>query len=150
MSKKSVFRKWYFWVLVILLVVALGAAVIEVVQPGTLETSIGSLISKPIENEILTAENFESLTSQYAEEHKEETYYLSYSMLNAAFTDGLSQAITDAFENKTSDSSMAYKSLFGKTIRELIEEGKKLMKDNNITLEQYKEQLNSLNNLGEE
>lgn len=96
MSKKSVFRKWYFWVLVILLVVALGAAVIEVVQPGTLETSIGSLISKPIENEILTAENFESLTSQYAEEHKEETYYLSYSMLNAAFTDGLSQAITDA------------------------------------------------------
>lgn len=45
---------------------------------------------------------------------------------------------------------MAYKSLFGKTIRELIEEGKKLMKDNNITLEQYKEQLNSLNNLGEE
>ena len=56
--------------------------------------------------------------------------------------DGLSAALTD------SDNEEAmYKSIYGKKVGDMIEEGKQLMKEDNTTVEQFKENLKEAGNL---
>ena len=45
-----------------------------------------------------------------------------------------------------SDKSAMYVNIYGKTVKQLIDEGKKLMKDNKVTLEEYKQGLKQLGN----
>ena len=46
----------------------------------------------------------------------------------------------------TQDENLLYKNIYNKTVQELIDDGKKIMADNNVTIEQYKEQLQKMNN----
>ena len=39
---------------------------------------------------------------------------------------------------------MLYKDIAGKTVQQLMDEGKQLMEENNITIEEYKEKLTEL------
>lgn len=44
------------------------------------------------------------------------------------------------------DESAMYASIYGKTVQQLIDEGKQLMEENNITLDQYKQNLEEAGN----
>lgn len=118
----------------------------------TSSDSIGDIIPDeitsaitPVEDQVLTAENYETLTSKFSEKYKDkdEFYYFSYAILRNALADGIKSALSNQ-DNSIEDAVM-YKNIYGKTINELIEEGKELMKNNNISVEEYKQSLNNLN-----
>ena len=44
------------------------------------------------------------------------------------------------------DNWFVIQKIYGKTVKQLIDEGKQLMQDNNITVDQYKKQLKNGNN----
>lgn len=89
----------------------------------------------PIEDQILTAENYTNLTTEFSEKNKDtdDFCYFLYAALYNSFTGAISS--TDS-----TDSTM--NNIYGKTINELISEGKDLMKQNNISVEEYRQNLN--------
>lgn len=98
-----------------------------------------------VRNEIITAENYDELSEKVAKELGEvdDIYYYSYAGMYYIAKDGLSNIL----ENLNSeDDSYMYVNIYGKTVQQLIDEGKELMKENDITIEEYKEQLTELNN----
>lgn len=98
----------------------------------------GEIFSKSVKSETITAENYEEISDKIAEELKddEELYYMSYSVMYYIARDGLSAAFSN-----TNDESAMYVNIYGKTVQQLIDEGKQLMKDNNMTIEKFKEQM---------
>lgn len=102
--------------------------------------------SKNIKNETITAENYEEIMDRIGKELKDENdkYYLSYSVMYYVMKDGIASVFS---ENENTSTSSMYTNIYGKTIKQLIDEGKQLMKENNITLDEYKSQLqNTINN----
>lgn len=97
------------------------------------EITFENLFFISIENTKLTADNYDSIMEEYNEKHSGEDsfYYLSYDILVSTFTNGV-------------DKSQFY----GKTINDLIVEGKKKMTESNVTIEQYRESVEALNNIG--
>lgn len=100
---------------------------------------------KNIKDEVITAENYEELSKRIENEmgNDEELYYFSYSMMYYMMKDGMSSALTGGNSN---DDSAMFVNIYGKTIKQLITEGKQLMKDNGVTIEQFKQNLQNLNN----
>ena len=96
--------------------------------------------SKNIKNETITAENYEEIMDRIGKELKDENdkYYLSYSVMYYVMKDGIASVFS---ENENTSTSSMYTNIYGKTIKQLIDEGKQLMKENNITLDEYKSQL---------
>ena len=101
--------------------------------------------SKSIRNEIVTAENYEELMNKAEQEFSaddEEIYYLSYSIMYYIMTDGMQAAMAGS-----EDESEMYVNIYGKTVQQLIDEGKRLMEENDISLDEYKSKINDLNEL---
>ena len=88
-------------------------------------------------NIVLNADNYEKLSTEYSENHRDddELYYYTYAVLY--------YTMSSAFTNPDDENAM-YKDIYGKTINQLIEEGKTLMANNNITVEQYKKSLTEI------
>lgn len=101
-----------------------------------------TIFSKTIKDEVITADNYDEIMDKIEQELKkdEELYYLSYSLMYYITKDGLASAFTNP-----DDESAMYVNIYGKTVKQLIEEGKQLMIDNNITIEEYKQQIETLN-----
>lgn len=94
-------------------------------------------------NTIITAENYEEISSQLADNLEEdELYYYTYATIYYMAQDGFSNLL-----NLAENESLMYKNIYNKTIKQLINEGISLMKENNITWEEYK---SSLENFVEE
>ena len=94
-------------------------------------------------NTIITAENYEEISNQLADNLKEdELYYYTYATVYYMAQDGFSNLLALA-----EDESLMYQNIYNKTVKQLINEGISLMKENNITWEEYK---SSLENFVEE
>ena len=101
--------------------------------------------SKSIKNEVITAENYEKLMNQAEQEfteEDEEIYYLSYAVMYYIMTDGMEAALSGS-----EDESEMYVNIYGKTVQQLIDEGKQLMEENNVSLDEYKQKIKDLNEL---
>ena len=101
--------------------------------------------SKSIKNEVITAENKEKLMNQAEQEFTEddeEIYYLSYAVMYYIMTDGMEAALSGS-----EDESEMYVNIYGKTVQQLIDEGKQLMEENNVSLDEYKQKIKDLNEL---
>lgn len=98
---------------------------------------------KDFKEEKITAENYQNMMDKIEDNMKEDEdlYYLSYSVLYYITKDGISSAFS-----QNADESAMYVNIYGKTVNQLIEEGKQLMKDNNMTIETYKQQLEKASN----
>lgn len=101
------------------------------------------IFSKSIKNEVITAENYEEVTKKFQEEvgESDELYYAGYAMFYYIMKDGMASA----FEPNP-DESAVYANIYGKTMKQLVEEGKQLMKDNNVTIEQFKQGMQEFGN----
>lgn len=133
-------------ILTIIVIAILGVALYFILNQDTNSTS-GGIFGKNIKNETITAENYEEMMdriSQEFDENDEDIYYLSYSMMYYMMRDGMSSALSG-----NEDESAMYSNIYGKTIQQLIDEGKQLMEENDITLEQYKENLKNTNSIFE-
>ena len=94
-------------------------------------------------NETITAENFDELTKSIAEElgKSDELYYFAYAGMYYMMTDGMSSAFSG-----NEDENAMYVNIYGKTAENLIEEGRQLMEENNVSLDEFKENIENLSN----
>jgi hypothetical protein len=107
----------------------------------TKKTSTSSIFknNKDYLTKTITEENYEQIMNELNGElrNNEDIYYCSYSTMYYIIKDGMASAFTN---DETLNKDM-YKNIYGKTVKQLIEEGKQLMKSENITLEDFKKQL---------
>lgn len=96
-----------------------------------------------IRNEKITSENYKEISDKVSKElgDTDDAYYFSYICMYYVMKDGFTKEYME-----TQDDNLLYKNIYGKTLQDLINEGKKLMKDNGISLEEYKKQLVEFNN----
>ena len=100
---------------------------------------------KGYKNKVITEENYQEIMDNMKEELSEdEAYYASYSLMYYMFQDGISEVFISTQNQENYDEKAMYSRIYGKTINQLIKEGKELMQQENITIEQYKQNLNSL------
>ena len=122
---------------VVMIVVAVVVA-IAVIVGGFLLLSSGK---SSLKKEVVSQENYETILDEVEKKFGEsdETYYYTYACIyhtaKAGFTEEYLQS---------KDESMLYKDIAGKTVQQLMDEGKQLMEENNITIEEYKEKLTEL------
>ena len=133
-------------IIILFVVLLLGGGIYFVVNNNTNTNTSAGIFNKSIKDEIVTAENYEELTKKVAEKmsEDEELYYFSYSIMYYIMKDGLTEEYL-----RTQEESLLYKNIYNKTVKKLISEGKQLMKENNITVEQYKQKLSDLSNTTE-
>ena len=119
-------------------VIGIVVAIVVVVLIGIFALGKGN-----VKNKTMTAENFDEISEKLKDSLSEdEACYFSYACMQYMLKDGLSAALTD------SDNEEAmYKSIYGKKVGDMIEEGKQLMKEDNTTVEQFKENLKEAENL---
>ena len=92
-----------------------------------------------IGNTVVSADNYEEISNEIADEYGDgdEAYYYAYAcsyyIINAMSS--------EYFESE--DESLLYQDIYGKTVNELISEGKDLMEENGVTPESWKEGLTS-------
>lgn len=100
------------------------------------------------ENIVLNKENFKEINEEYAEKNKnnDNVYYVVYAEMYYLIKDGFTSGLSEAFTSGTVSEDTIYKNIYGKTIKELKKEGKKLMEENNVTVEEFKKNLNDSNN----
>lgn len=118
---------------------------------SNMESEISNPISSKIENKaisdiVLNKENFEEIMTKYGDTYSKnsnEYLYLSYAEIYYVTQDGFKNALNTDMTDEQKDDAM-YERIYGKTINQLISEGKQLMKENNITPEQWKENMNSM------
>lgn len=84
---------------------------------------------------------------QYAEENKESDNleYFTYAISNYILKNGLTNAFNFEMTEEQKEEA-TYKNIYGKNINQLVKEGKELMKENNMTVDKYKEDLKDLSN----
>ena len=102
------------------------------------------IILVTIRKETITAENYEEIFNRISEELKDtdDIYYLSYSVMYYMMKDGISSTL-----NGNEDENAMYVNIYEKTVQQLIDEGKQLMIDNNVSIEEFKENIKDLENL---
>ena len=100
--------------------------------------------SSSIENTKLTSENYEQIITEYRENHKDtdDLTYLQYALSRNILTN-ISIDLSKTSEEQNSE---MYKNIYGKTIKQLISEGKKLMKENGMTAEKFRNAANQFVN----
>ena len=121
--KRETGKAILYILLVILLIAVAGLTVFYVLEEDS------------IKSQVITAENMDKVIEKMEQKAKkdEELYYASYAMMYHIMQNG----ITNQGET-VKDKNIIYKNVYGKTVKVLIEEGKQIMQDNDITLEAFK------------
>ena len=93
-----------------------------------------------IDNTVVSEDNYETISTEVAEKYgdSDETYYFSYACSYYIISDGFTTEYLS-----TQDESLLYQNIYGKTVGELIENGKDLMEENDITVDEWKETIAS-------
>lgn len=112
------------YIIAIVVIIALAGLVIYYILGGS-----------DVKNKVITAENMNDILETIGEKAKkdEELYYVSYAMMYHIMQNGIADQ-----EETGKDKNKIYANIYGKTVKELMNEGKKLMQDNDVTLEQFK------------
>lgn len=84
-------------------------------------------------NTVVTADNYNTIGNIF-NENQDELYYFTYACLYYSFTERLTTG---------QDENTAMQKIYGKTVQQLVDEGKQMMKKDNITVEEYKKKLNN-------
>lgn len=99
-----------------------------------------------IRNKLITEENYEKITEQITNELKDsdDAYYYTYACINYMSKSGLTEEYLNSKDDK-----LLYKDIYNKTVGQLIEEGKTMLNESEMTLEQFKEQVEIINKFNE-
>lgn len=121
---------------IVILLICMGAFIF--ISRNSAEPSSAG-VSNDIRNEVITAENFDEMTDKIDKEFDQDgddIYYISYSVMYYMMQDSISAAA----RNEDTEGDI-YTSIYGKTVQTLIDEGKSLMEENEVSLEQYKQSI---------
>ena len=128
--------------IVIIIIVALGVgAYFLLTNKDTLTAGGNNTQTASKLNERITAENYEELTESIAQElgDSDNLYYFTYATTYYIAKDGISSAFSGS-----EDESEIYVNIYGKTAKDLIKEGKELMQENDVTIDELKSSLENL------
>lgn len=97
--------------------------------------------SDKIRQETLTAENMEQVITKLENsmQNEDELYYFTYAVTYYMMRDAMAAATSG-----NTDESAIYANVYGKTVQQLMDEGKQIAKDNNLTIEQVKARVDEL------
>lgn len=132
-----------FIIIIIIVAIGVGGYFLlkhkDVVTTGGNNTQTSSKL-----NETITAENYEELTEEIAQElgDTDNLYYFSYATTYYIAKDGMSAAFSGG-----EDEGAMYANIYGKTANDLIKEGKELMQENDVTINEFKDSLENLQNV---
>ncbi len=117
--------RWYIQVIVTILIIVIGS----------------SFFTKPIREQIITANNYNDIMQEVELQIKEDDdlYYFTYAYLYYTTTDGMSSIFMYNYDENT-----MFSNIYGKTIQQLIDEGKQLMKKNDMSIEKFKQEINNI------
>lgn len=102
--------------------------------------NVSNSIFRNIKDEVVTSENYERISNDVKSNLSEDDVcYYSYCLSVYMLQDGLKSLST-----LEEDDSAMYVRIYNKTVGQLIEEGKQLMIENNMTVQKYKENLKNL------
>lgn len=128
--------------IVIIIIIALGVgAYFLLTNKDTLTAGGNNTQTASKLNERITAENYEELTESIAQElgDSDNLYYFTYATTYYIAKDGISSAFSGS-----EDESAIYVNIYGKTAKDLIKEGKELMQENDVTIDEFKSSLENL------
>lgn len=99
---------------------------------------------------VLSSENYDEMINEFNKNmkkdeepgYKDEYYYFNYAFNSHMFDDAASTVSQNPEENTTIPAQFKY--IYGKTINNVIDEGKKLMEEKHFSLSDYVNYLNSL------
>lgn len=102
-----------------------SASSTETESSSSSSTGITSIFTS-FEDTIITEDNYEEISDEVAEKYgdEDETYYFAYACMYYT----IQGALTEEYL-KTEDESLLYQEIYGKTVDELISEGKKIMEE---------------------
>lgn len=123
--------------LVLIIIVLTGILVFKFLSNKKAVTGSTSTKSTTnIEDIVLNKDNAQETIDKYGKlkEGTDELVYVTYAMMNYMFSANTSKSATTNVD--------AYQKIYGKTLKELKEEGKQLMKKNNVTVEEFKKNMN--------
>lgn len=131
-------------VICILVLVFLGFMIFDSSNGGTntansqTSSSLNEKKANNIKDTVITAKNYKEIYDTLGNkiDNEKEAYYFTYACMYYILQDGLSQEYF-----ATQDESVLYQRIYNKTVQKLINEGKDLMKENNMTVEKWKKQL---------
>lgn len=125
------------------------SSLFETSSSNSINNIVQSIV--PLENKTLTPENYETLSNEFSNKNKDsdKLYYFSYACMYYIIKDGFS-TVADLSLTESQQKEIMYSKIYGKTINQLISEGEKIMQENNISIDEYKQSLNNLNNLSNE
>ena len=131
-------------IVVIILIIIVIASIVYWVNKSNNDVDSNAEIAETntsVLNETITEENFDELTEEIASElgETDELYYFSYATMYYMMVDGFSSA----FSEEDVETAM-YANIYGKTAEDLISEGKELMQENDITIDEWKANLEDL------
>lgn len=98
-----------------------------------------------VRNKLITKENYNQITEQITEQLKDsdDSYYFIYACITYMSKAGL----TEEYLN-SQDESLLYKEIYNKTVNQLVQEGKKMLEESDMTLEKFKRQVDIINDMG--
>lgn len=134
-------KKRIYIVIILIFAFCIGGYFLFCRNGNSIFTSTSNISdNKNIKKEKITSENYEEISNRVSKELGDvnDTYYFSYACMYYIMKDGFTKEYMT-----TQDESLLYKNIYNKTVQELINEGQQLMKDNNITIEEYKQNLNN-------
>lgn len=128
-------KKIIYIVLAVVLVVILAVGAFFLINNGK---------ATKIREEVITAENYEKVTEDLERQlgEADDLYYYAYACMYYMMKDGFSEEYMNS-----QDESIMYKNIYNKTVQQLMDEGKKLMEENDVTIEQWKQQVENLSNM---
>lgn len=111
-------------IIIVLCIVVLGVYYLNINKPNQEmkeNNNTTPVVNSKIKKEIITEENYKELSERVGTELKgDEPYYYIYGTLSYV---------------------LKVDQLYGKTVNDLVQEGKQLMKNKNYTVEQFKEDM---------
>lgn len=133
------------FVIAIVIIIIIAILAILMLNSDSFKQGFMEGFNSSVLNEVLTEENYNEITSEVADElgDSDDLYYLTYATIYHMAEDGISAV----FSEDSEEESAMYENIYGKTSKELIEEGKALMEENNMTVEEYKNNLANSNTI---
>lgn len=103
-----------------------------------------------LKQETITAENYDEVVNKVQEElqGKDDSYYFIYATMYYIMQDTMATTEGEGEGEVVAepDENAMYVSIYGKTVQQLIDDGKRLMEEDSVSFEEFKQQIDDISN----
>ena len=117
-----------YTIIILILIIAVAAVIFFIVHNN----------KNDIKSQVFSAANYEELMNEISIElhGTDEIYYLGYAIMYNAVKEGAASGMVGGDAEEA-----MYESIYGRRVQDLINEGKDLMRKNDVTIDEFKKQI---------